>query len=196
MIFPSPLSLCGLRGSRASGAGSALLFSFPSLLVRGVEAAKLGCSAAKPCAYPRPVLAGKGAAGGDRRLLHPILGCRRALPWARRLQGTQGFPTHRGADLRLLLRDQAARRTPMAGRTPRPVTALGLRSGDLAAPCCQRRARAWLRSGAACLAPAQHRCALIRAAGARGCASERCGWPRSAAPSPVPCVGCPRQEPP
>lgn len=129
MIFPSPLSLCGLRGSRASGAGSALLFSFPSLLVRGVEAAKLGCSAAKPCAYPRPVLAGKGAARGDRRLLHPILGCRRALPWARRLQGTQGFPTHRGADLRLLLRDQAARRTPVAGRTPRPVTALGLCSG-------------------------------------------------------------------
>lgn len=128
--------------SRQRGRLSSVVF-FPLLVGQRVEAAKLGCSASKPCVYPGPVLAGKGAAGGDRRPARPVLRCRGALPSARSLQGTRGFPTHRGADLRPLLRDQAARRTPapphpgnppagelpVAGRTPRPVTALGLRSG-------------------------------------------------------------------
>lgn len=123
--------------SRQRGWLSSVVF-FPLLVGQRVEAAKLGCSASKPCVYPGPVLAGKGAAGGDRRPARPVLRYRGALPSARSLQGTRGFPTHRGADLRPLLRDRAARRTPapphpgerpVAGRTPRPVTALGLRSG-------------------------------------------------------------------
>ena len=133
--FPSLFSPCGLCGSRASGAGSALLFSFPSLLFGG----QMLPNEDTAC----PSHAGKSSAGGD-------LWCRGVWRLCR------GFPYTVGK-----FENQSAYGTPvprphpilepLAGCIPHPVTAW-VSSPGLGSPALS--ARAWLCSAAGAAFPA------------------------------------------